>query len=78
MQSTVENEKATRRAALARNLCARICDERRSLADLRRVDRALIAIEREADPIELGLLELIANAPEPENIHDRFDLGGEG
>lgn len=37
----------SRRDALARNLCARICDDRRALHELRRVDRELMAVERE-------------------------------
>lgn len=43
----------TRRDALARVLCARICDDRRSASDLVRVDSALSEIERvaEGDPL---------------------------
>lgn len=39
----------TRRDAIARSICARISDERRSIAELRRVDSALTEIERKAD-----------------------------
>lgn len=45
----------TQRDALARNLCARLCDEHRSVADLRRLDSTLGEIEREGagDPLRV-------------------------
>lgn len=46
---------STRRDALARNLCARICDDRRSVSELRRFDSMLGATirERERDPLRV-------------------------
>lgn len=43
---TTTSDSATRRDALARSLCARLCDERRSESDLRRVDRTMLSVER--------------------------------
>ena len=47
----------TRRDAIARNLCARICDERRSVDELRVIDSILSGLERGADvygPLDLA------------------------
>lgn len=70
------NPERTRRDAIAHCLCARICDDRRTIHELEALDRALTSIERAADPIEVGLRELAENAP-----HDwpgPYELGGEG
>lgn len=45
--SAISAPDRTRRDAIARNLCARICDERRTVRELLRVDREMMAVERE-------------------------------
>lgn len=46
----------TRRDAIARDICRRICDSRRSLDELRVVDQVLAGLERGAD--DYGPLDL--------------------
>jgi hypothetical protein len=47
--STVDDSNdTTRRDALARNLCARLCDDRRRVADLEALDAVLTLFENEA------------------------------
>jgi hypothetical protein len=50
----------TRRDAIARSLCARICDERRSVADLQALDAALSRLEHE-DPVPVSLVDQLRN-----------------
>lgn len=45
-----------RQSALARSICARVCDARRSFDELRVIDRVLQGIERGAD--EYGPLDI--------------------
>lgn len=53
----------TVRDALARSLCSRICDDRRDERDLRQLDRALMAIEREPRPRGLSVYLAASAAP---------------
>jgi hypothetical protein len=48
-----------RRDAIARSLCARLCDERRSIDELRVIDRVLSRLEMGADIY--GALKLAAD-----------------
>jgi hypothetical protein len=55
----VTNATQTRRDALARSICARLCDERRSIDELRVIDRVLSRLEAGADIY--GALKLAAD-----------------
>jgi hypothetical protein len=44
---------AERRSALARNICARLCSERRTTEDLEQIDSLLTLVEQGVDPSTL-------------------------
>lgn len=62
----------TRRDAIARNLCARICDDRRTAEQLRAVDELLTRIERgSTTSLEDSLLSMLYNDDEHPDDYSR-------
>lgn len=62
----------TRRDALARNLCCRICDERKTAEQLRTVDELLSRIERDdTTSLEDSLLSMLFDETEHPDDYSR-------
>jgi hypothetical protein len=73
-RTVVERDDRLRRDAIARVLAARICDDRRTIAELVALDRLLTKIER----VEDGLIELRRQTFWPPQEWPGVDeLGGE-